>query len=89
LFRKKEKTELPQKLNIINVFNKEEEYKGNEINSNLKFNCSEKRVADFERILSAPIVNLEQLKQLAWDGVPEAFRSKAWKILLKYMPTNK
>jgi len=28
-------------------------------------------VADFERILSAPIVNLEQLKQLAWDGVPE------------------
>lgn len=28
------------------------------------------------------------MKQLAWDGIPTQHRSKSWKILLKYLPTN-
>lgn len=33
-------------------------------------------------------MSIEKLKKAAWDGIPVQFRSKCWKILLKYLPTN-
>jgi len=36
-----------------------------------------------------PIIDLEALRKLAWQGVPPLFRSVVWKILLKYIPLNK
>lgn len=40
----------------------------------MELNCSQKRVTNFELVLNAPIVNLEQLKLMAWDGIPECKR---------------
>jgi hypothetical protein len=36
------------------------------------FNSSEKRVHEFEAALNAPIVNMDILKQLVWDGAPSS-----------------
>lgn len=57
-------------------------------NANLSYNSSNKRIQSYENILNEDIVNIEKLKKLAWDGIPVQFRSKSWRIMLKYLPTN-
>lgn len=57
-------------------------------NANLSYNSSNKRIQSYEKILNEDIVNIEKLKKLAWDGIPVQFRSKSWRIMLKYLPTN-
>jgi hypothetical protein len=39
--------------------------------------------------LFADIVNMAELKSLCWNGIPPPHRPLAWKILLRYLPTNK
>ncbi len=34
-------------------------------------------------------VDLDQLRELAWSGVPPALRPMVWKLLLGYLPPNK
>ncbi|CAM6106925.1 unnamed protein product [Calypogeia fissa] len=46
------------------------------------------RVARFIRELSAPSVNLDALRELAWSGVPPDMRPTVWRLLLGYAPTN-
>ncbi|CAM6101551.1 unnamed protein product [Calypogeia fissa] len=46
------------------------------------------RVARFKRELSAPSVNLDALRELAWSGVPPDMRPTVWRLLLGYAPTN-
>lgn len=41
-----------------------------------------------EHLLSAPALDLAQVKKLAWAGLPSNFRAPIWKILLGYLPTN-
>lgn len=57
-------------------------------NANLSYNSSIKRIQSYEKILNEDIVNIDKLKQLAWDGIPVQFRSKSWRVMLKYLPTN-
>lgn len=62
------------KINIVNVFNHEEEVKISTNNNNLKFNNSNKRLNSFQEILNAPVVDLEVLKSEAWNGIPHSIK---------------
>mmetsp|Transcript_800 Transcript_800/g.1475 ORF Transcript_800/g.1475 Transcript_800/m.1475 type:complete len:457 (+) Transcript_800:160-1530(+) len=46
------------------------------------------RETQFEKILAADVVNLEELRKLSWNGIPNIYRAASWKILLGYVPTN-
>jgi hypothetical protein len=43
----------------------------------------------FEKVLSAEVVNMSELRKLAWNGIPYQYRALVWKILLGYLPTNR
>mmetsp|Transcript_2660 Transcript_2660/g.9360 ORF Transcript_2660/g.9360 Transcript_2660/m.9360 type:complete len:210 (+) Transcript_2660:88-717(+) len=42
----------------------------------------------FERLLVEPVVNLQELQKLVWNGCPPGRRSICWKLLLGYMPQS-
>ncbi|KAL7573036.1 hypothetical protein ACA910_018728 [Epithemia clementina (nom. ined.)] len=46
------------------------------------------REIQFDKVMSAGVVNMEELRKLAWNGVPPRHRPLAWKILLGHVPTN-
>ncbi|KAH7433522.1 hypothetical protein KP509_07G073400 [Ceratopteris richardii] len=46
------------------------------------------RIAKFKKELSAPVVDLDALRELAWSGVPSDMRPLVWRLLLGYAPTN-
>jgi hypothetical protein len=46
------------------------------------------REVQYDKVLGADVVNLAELKKLAWNGIPDANRADAWKLLLGYLPTN-
>lgn len=47
------------------------------------------RVDKFERLLKSDLVDLDQLRELAWTGVPPALRPRVWRLLLGYEPAAK
>jgi len=42
----------------------------------------------FKKILSDPVIDMENLKKHCWKGVPGEVRSQCWKLLLGYLPAN-
>lgn len=46
------------------------------------------RIMKFMKLLSAPTVMLEKLRELAWNGVPSYMRPNVWRLLLGYAPPN-
>lgn len=56
---------------------------------NLK-NKSEKsyKLREFEKCINANIVDLRELRKLAWNSVPPEYRAVSWQILLEYLPAN-
>eukprot|EP00977_Amphora_coffeiformis_P003149 scaffold586_cov155-Amphora_coffeaeformis.AAC.10 len=46
------------------------------------------REVQFDKVMSADVINMEELRKLAWNGIPSRHRAAAWKILLGYLPTN-
>lgn len=42
----------------------------------------------FERTIAASVVNIRDLRKLAWNGIPVEHRAASWKILLGYLPAN-
>ncbi|MCO5590366.1 hypothetical protein L7F22_044336 [Adiantum nelumboides] len=46
------------------------------------------RIAKFRKELSAPIVDLDSLRELAWSGVPSDMRPLVWRLLLGYAPSS-
>ncbi|KAG2731221.1 hypothetical protein G9P44_005637 [Scheffersomyces stipitis] len=40
-------------------------------------------------LISDSIVNLQDLRKLAWNGIPSELRALTWQILLGYLPTNR
>lgn len=42
----------------------------------------------FRRVLAAPTVDLDALRELAWNGIPADIRPAVWRLLLGYAPPN-
>lgn len=50
---------------------------------------SERRKAGFIKCLNEDVVRMDELRTLAWAGVPEDLRPIIWMLLLGYLPPNK
>lgn len=46
------------------------------------------RDIQFDKVLAADVINMVELRKLAWNGIPHAHRAQVWKLLLGYVPTN-
>lgn len=53
-----------------------------------RLNSMSIRFQKFKTLLDSPNVDIEQLKKLAWAGVPDEIRPTVWKLLMAYLPTN-
>ncbi|KAK2953146.1 putative TBC1 domain family member 22A [Blattamonas nauphoetae] len=47
---------------------------------------SEESIKKQKQLLTMPLIDLDALAELAWDGVNPPFRSVVWKLLLGYLP---
>lgn len=47
------------------------------------------RIKNFTRVLGENVVDLEELRELAWSGCPPSLRADCWRLLLGYLPPNK
>ncbi|XP_043253421.1 TBC1 domain family member 22B isoform X2 [Colletes gigas] len=48
----------------------------------------ESKVDKFQSLLEASVLNLDELRQLSWSGVPARLRSVTWRLLSEYLPAN-
>lgn len=46
------------------------------------------RIHKFKRILQSSSVNLAELRDSAWSGLPSEVRAMTWQLLLGYLPTS-
>lgn len=55
-----------------------------------KLNQLNLRYSKFSKILTNDnSINIQELRKLAWNGIPSELRAITWQILLGYSPTNK
>lgn len=47
------------------------------------------RTEKFAKLLDEKIVDIEQLRELSWSGIPPEFRPVCWRLLLGYVPPNR
>mmetsp|Transcript_6298 Transcript_6298/g.9003 ORF Transcript_6298/g.9003 Transcript_6298/m.9003 type:complete len:483 (-) Transcript_6298:123-1571(-) len=43
----------------------------------------------FDKVMTADVVSMSELRKLAWNGTPSKHRAQAWKFMLGYVPVNK
>ncbi|KGU29455.1 hypothetical protein MGK_03714 [Candida albicans P57055] len=76
-----EKSQHKESMDDIDLEAKAEISKLNQLNS---------KYAKFRKILASDtIINLQDLRKLAWNGIPNELRALSWLLLLGYLPTNK
>jgi hypothetical protein len=46
------------------------------------------RINKFKRILQASTINVGELREAAWSGLPSEVRAMSWQLLLGYLPTS-
>lgn len=46
------------------------------------------RINKFKKILQASSINLSELRDSAWSGLPPEVRAMSWQLLLGYLPTS-
>ncbi|KAK4555999.1 GTPase-activating protein [Recurvomyces mirabilis] len=46
------------------------------------------RINKFKKILQASSINLPELRDSAWSGLPSEVRAMSWQLLLGYLPTS-
>lgn len=46
------------------------------------------RINKFKRILQSSSINLPELRDSAWSGLPSEVRAMSWQLLLGYLPTS-
>lgn len=47
------------------------------------------RLTQFKKILDKPNIDLNALRNISWNGIPNDLRPEIWKTLLGYLPANK
>lgn len=52
-------------------------------------NHSSYKISQYNKILSADNIDLNNLRKLSWNGVPAKFRPDVWQLLLGYLPASK
>ncbi|KAL0638882.1 GTPase-activating protein [Maublancomyces gigas] len=53
-----------------------------------RLNARIKRINKFKRILQSSTVDLNELRTISWNGIPDELRPMAWQMLLGYLPAN-
>ena len=54
-----------------------------------ELNSIMQRITKFDSILQGRhIINLQELRQLSWNGIPKPHRPIVWKLLIGYLPAN-
>ncbi|KAJ3335188.1 GTPase-activating protein, partial [Kappamyces sp. JEL0680] len=53
-----------------------------------KLNSLSIRCQKFKTLLELPNVDFDQLRKLAWPGIPDEIRPTVWKLLMGYLPAN-
>jgi len=43
----------------------------------------------FRALINSPVIDLDELRKLCWNGIPDEFRPLTWKLLMGYLPLNK
>uniref|UniRef100_A0A8D8YGR5 TBC1 domain family member 22B n=1 Tax=Cacopsylla melanoneura TaxID=428564 RepID=A0A8D8YGR5_9HEMI len=75
-------------LNVINN-HKTKQFESGSSARNNKVNESESsKIAKFNALLNLNLLNLEELRSLAWSGIPNRVRPDAWRLLAGYLPTS-
>jgi len=46
------------------------------------------RLEKFGKLLAGPTTDLDQLRKLSWNGVPEPIRASTWRLLSGYLPPS-
>jgi hypothetical protein len=47
-----------------------------------------RRQPDFSRLLLSPIIDVNQIREQAWSGIPDDLRPQIWRLFLDYEPVN-
>jgi len=50
---------------------------------------SERREAQFDSILTQPVVDLDRIRSISWAGIPDRLRAVVWRLFLDYEPVNR
>lgn len=48
----------------------------------------ESKIDKFQCLLDASLLNLDELRQLSWSGIPAKLRSVTWRLLSEYLPAS-
>jgi len=70
------------------ISSKDKKQSSNRSSGNSNIPKKSYKVITFEKCITAPIVNVRDLRKLSWNGIPPKYRSESWKILLGYLPAN-
>lgn len=57
----------------------------------IKRSMLDRKIKKFDNILGQQMIDLEKLRALGWNGIPQmpaSFRCTCWKLLLDYMPVD-
>lgn len=49
----------------------------------------EHRMNKFHKVLASAVIDLDDLRELCWNGVPAVLRPTCWRLLMGYLPPNK
>lgn len=77
-----------KKLNPSQYYNQGIEYKPKGEKEEDSIENNKYMVESFERLFNGSQVDLKELRTLSANGIPQRFRSKAWKILSDYVSPN-
>ncbi|CAB4256267.1 similar to Saccharomyces cerevisiae YOR070C GYP1 Cis-golgi GTPase-activating protein (GAP) for the Rab family members Ypt1p (in vivo) and for Ypt1p, Sec4p, Ypt7p, and Ypt51p (in vitro) [Maudiozyma barnettii] len=54
-----------------------------------ELNSIMQRITKFDNIIKGKnVINLQELRQLSWNGIPKPHRPIVWKLLIGYLPAN-
>lgn len=60
----------------------------NSADNALNDSIRERREAQIESLISAPVINLDEIRKIAWKGIPSKFRAQIWRLFLDYEPVK-